>query len=175
MSIQPLNVQLPNKQRNYATFDQKKVDTVVARREQALPELKQVLKTSRDEKQIVETLYILDRMLEKNVKGIDKLYPELSRFNDTKSANIQTFLAGIYRKTQVPDGFGPLVSMLIKNSIESTPSKERKEIQHPPHFDPNEEIGGAILSYIENYAKIGVKKGLSEQKKETVPKLDLKA
>lgn len=54
------------------------------------------------------------------------------------SPNIQTFLAGIYRKTQVPDAFGPLVKMLIQNSMRPQTS----------NFDPNEEIGGAILSYL---------------------------
>ena len=78
-------------------------------------------------------------MLENGVKNIDKMYPALSRFNRTQSPNIQTFLAGIYRKTQVPDAFGPLVSMLINNSLNPVKS---------PFFDPNEEIGGAILSYI---------------------------
>ena len=61
-----------------------------------------------------------------------------SRFNNTTSPNIQTYLAGIYRKTQVPDAFGPLVKMLIQNSLRPQTS----------NFDPNEEIGGAILSYI---------------------------
>ena len=67
------------------------------------------------------------------------MYPTLSRFNETKSPNIQTFLAGIYRKTQVPDAFGPLVKMLIQNSLNPQPNDI---------FDPNEEIGGAILSYV---------------------------
>lgn len=63
---------------------------------------------------------------------------EISKYSD--------FLAGIYRKIQVPDAFGPLVNMLIKNSID------------PPNpnqtFDPNEEIGGAILSYLsDNFRK----------------------
>ena len=79
-------------------------------------------------------------MLENGTQGIDKLYPVFSRFNNTNSTNIQTFLAGIYRKIQVPDAFGPLVKMLIRNSI--TPPNQ------PQIFDPNEEIGGAILSYI---------------------------
>ena len=83
-------------------------------------------------------------MLENGTKGIDKMYPTLSRFNNTQSANIQTFLAGIYRKIQVPDAFGPLVRMLIQNSM--------KQDQNMP-FDPNEEIGGAILSYISDRFK----------------------
>ena len=68
------------------------------------------------------------------------MYPTLARFNQTKSPNVQTYLAGIYRKTQVPDAFGPLVCMLIQNSV--NPPKP------PQYFDPNEEIGGAILSYL---------------------------
>lgn len=134
------SVQMPTKDRNYCVFDQKRVDYFVAQREQALPYLKNVLQTSNDEKQIIEALYITDRLIDAKVKGIPAMYPVLARFNDTKSSNIQAFLAGIYRKTQVPDAFGPLVKMLIKNSIkqESTPA--------------NEEIGGAVLEYIHQYS-----------------------
>lgn len=129
---------LPSGNRNYIIVSPETVQYFVNCRENALPYLSEILENSDNEAQITETLYILDRMLDNDVKGIDKMYPVLSRFNDTKSPNIQTFLAGIYRKTQVPDAFGPLVKMLIQNSI------------HPPksNFDPNEEIGGAILSYL---------------------------
>ena len=129
---------LPSGSRNYTVVSPEKVDYFVKCRENALPYLSEILENSNNETQITETLYILDRMLDAKVEGIDKMYPVLARFNDTKSPNIQTFLAGIYRKTQVPDAFGPLVKMLVQNSI------------HPPksNFDPNEEIGGAILSYL---------------------------
>lgn len=140
-----INVQLPQGTRNYTLFNQDRVNRIVSQREQALPRLKNVLRTSNDEKEIVESLYIVDRMLDNKVKGIPRMYPLFSKFNDTKSPNIQTFLAGIYRKTQVPDAFGPLVKMLINNS--ETPPTEVKT------FDPNEEIGGAILAYISNYSK----------------------
>ena len=139
----PLTV-LPNGDRNYCLFNENKVDFFVKQGHSALPKLKNVLQTSNDEGEIVETMYILDRMLDNGVKGIPSMYPYLSRFNQTKSPNIQVFLAGIYRKTQVPDGFGPLVSMLIQNS--------RKEAPTAP-FNPNEEIGGAIVKYIETYSK----------------------
>jgi len=132
--------QMPTAQRNYCVFDQNKVDYFVKQKEQSIPYLTEVLKHSNNETQIVETLYIMDRMIDNGTKGIDKLYPFFARFNNTESPNIQTFLAGIYRKTQVPDAFGPLVNMLIQNSLKP----------HNPNqtFDPNEEIGGAILSYI---------------------------
>jgi len=132
--------QMPNNQRNYCIFDQNKVDYFVKQKENALPYLSNILANSQDEVQITETLYIMDRMIDNGTKGIDKLYPVFSRFNNTSSPNIQTFLAGIYRKTQVPDAFGPLVKMLIQNSMKpQTPNQP---------FDPNEEIGGAILSYL---------------------------
>lgn len=142
----PINVQMPCANRNYCLFDKNKVDSFVSQKEAALPQLANVIATSMDEKQVVEALYIVDRMIDDGVKNVDKLYPVLSRFNDTKSPNIQTFLAGIYRKTLVPDGFGPLVKMLIQNSI--NPPKDKT-------FDPNEEIGGAILEYIRGPIKCG--------------------
>ncbi len=52
-----------------------------------------MLQTSKDESQIVESLYIIDRMIDGGVKGIPEMYPVFSKFNDTKSPNIQTFLA----------------------------------------------------------------------------------
>lgn len=139
-----VNIQMPEGYRNYVIFDQNKVNHFVSQREKALPYLKKLLQNSQDEKQIVETLYIVDRMLDAGVKGIPSMYPVFSRFNNTQSSNIQSFLAGIYRKTQVPDAFGPLIKMLIQNSV--SPCKNCP-------FEPNEEIGGAILSYISNYSK----------------------
>lgn len=141
MYIQPVNntFQLPNQHRNYCVANQNKVDLFVKMDKYALPLISDTLQKSNDEAEITESLYILDRMIDNGTKGVDKMYPVLSRFNDTKSPNIQTFLAGIYRKLQVPDAFGPLVKMLIQNSINPSPAT---------FFDPNEEIGGAILSYI---------------------------
>lgn len=131
---------LPEGERNYCLFNQHKVNFIVSQGKGALPYLKQILQTSQDEKEILETLYIIDRMLDKGTKGIPAMYPIFSKFNDTKSSNIQAFLAGIYRKTQVPDAFGPLVKMLIQNSLS------------PDKTPADEEIGGAILAYIENYS-----------------------
>lgn len=130
--------QLPSGTRNYTVVDKNKTDYFVSQKEVSLPYLADILAHSNNEAQIVETLYIIDRMLDNGVKGVDKMYPILSRFNNTTSPNIQVFLAGIYRKTQVPDAFGPLVKMLIQNSLRPQTT----------NFDPNEEIGGAILSYI---------------------------
>lgn len=123
---------------NYCTFNQPKVDYFVRQKENALPYLTDILQHSNNEAQITETLYIIDRMIECGTQGIEKLYPVFSRFNNTNSPYIQTFLAGIYRKIQTPDAFGPLCSMLIRNSLNKPLT----------NFDPNEEVGGAILAYL---------------------------
>ena len=129
---------MPTTEYNYCRFDTKAITPVIERGEKALPEIKNNLENAKTEAEVIENLYILDRMLDNGVHKVSELYPTLSKFNQTKSPNIQTFLAGIYRKIKVPDAFGPLIAMLIRNSID------------PPScpFDPNEEIGGAILDYI---------------------------
>ena len=134
-------VSYPNQTRNYCVFDEKRINPLIEKKEDSLSQIKTILNNSNNEDEILEALYALNLMLDNGTDKtkIARLYPQLSRFNNTKSPNIQTFLAGIYRKTKVPDAFGPLCSMLIKNSI------------NPPqncHFDPNEEIGGAILDYL---------------------------
>ena len=128
------SVSYPNQSRNYCTFD----ETRVSQRKN-LDIIKKSLETSKNEDEIVEDLYILNCMLDEGEKRVAELYPILSKYNNSKNPNIQSFLAGIYRKTKVPDSFGPLCVMLIQNAI--NPPKDC-------HFDPNEEIGGAILDYL---------------------------
>jgi len=146
---------LPVGDRNYTIFNQNKVSFISSQKEKAIPYLIDVLDTSGNEEEIVESLYIVDKLIDNGTRGIPAMYKVLSKHNDTKSPNIQAMLAGIYRKTQVPDAFGPLVSMLIKNSMgkgaEPLEQEAEKTAVKPP-FDSNEEIGGAILSYIENYS-----------------------
>ena len=127
-------VSYPNQTRNYCIFDEKRVS-----QRKNLELLKNSLENPKNENEIVEDLYILNCMIDEGEDKVAELYPTLSKYNYSKNPNIQTFLAGIYRKTKVPDGFGPLCVMLIQNAI------------NPPkncHFDPNEEIGGAILDYL---------------------------
>lgn len=131
-------VSFPNAQRNYCLYDEKRTEELVNAGEEALPYIDTFLKSARTEEEVLDSLQILDKMLDKGVKGIDKMYPTLARFNDVSSPNIQVMLAGIYRKTLVPDAFGPLAKMLIRQSI--TPNYK--------YFDPTEEIGGALYEYI---------------------------
>ena len=126
-----MSVSFPNQNRNYCVFDIKDRKT--------LPEIKTSLENPKSEEEVLEDLYVLNIMLDDGNKDIAELYPTLSKYNNSESPNIQTYLAGIYRKIKVPDAFGPLCAMLIRNSI--NPPKDCQ-------FDPNEEIGGAILDYL---------------------------
>lgn len=129
-----MSVSYPNQYRNYCIFDEKRISE-----RKNLETIRESLKNPKSEDEVVEDLYILNLMLDEGENDVKTLYPVLAEYNQSKSPNIQTFLAGIYRKTKIPDAFGPLVSMLIQNSI------------NPPKnvsFDPNEEIGGAILEYL---------------------------
>ncbi len=137
-------VSLPNYQRNYSLYDEARTTELVNAGEQALPYIDTFLKTAQTEEQATDALQILDKMLDKGVKGIDKMYPTLSRFNDVTSPNVQVLLAGIYRKTLVPDAFGPLNKMMLRQTF----------IPNSPYFDPTEEIGGAIMEYLKNQANV---------------------
>ena len=137
-------VSFPNAQRNYCTYDEKRTTELVNAGEEALPYIDTFLKSAQTEEQVLDGLQVLDKMLDKGVKGIDKMYPTLSKFNDVTSPNVQVMLAGIYRKTLVPDAFGPLAKMLIRQSI----------MPNYTYFDPTEEIGGALYEYIRCKAAI---------------------
>ncbi|MBR1943604.1 hypothetical protein IJ843_07715 [bacterium] len=136
--------EMPTKNRPYCIFDQNKVDVFVKNGERAVPKLTKMLQKAKTEDEIVEGLYIADRMIDGGVKNMGNLYyPAFSRFNDSRSANVQTFLSGVYRKTLNPDAFGPLVKMMCDN------------FKDPPkaNFDPNEEVGGAVIEYLRDAVK----------------------
>jgi len=133
-----LSVSYPNQNRNYCLFNEQKIANKVST---DFDDIGRSLAHSKTEDEILENLYVINLKLDNGAdkNEVSKLYPILSQYNDTTSPNIQTFLAGIYRKTKIPDAFGPLVKMLIQNSI--NPPKDA-------NFDPTEEIGGAILDYL---------------------------
>ena len=138
------DVSFPNPQRNYCTFNKQRTNELVNAGEEALPYIDTFLKSACTEEQVTDGLQVIDKMLDKGVKGIDKMYPTFSQFNDVTSPNVQVLLAGIYRKTLVPDAFGPLNKMLYRQTV----------MPNSPYFDPTEEIGGAIMEYLTHQAKI---------------------
>lgn len=127
-------VSYPNQTRNYCIFDDQRIQA-----KKDFDIIKNTLENPKNNEEVLESLCALNLMIDEGAENVEKLYPSLSKYNHTKDPNIQTFLAGIYRKIKIPDAFGPLCVMLIQNAI--NPPKDC-------HFDPNEEIGGAILDYL---------------------------
>ncbi len=138
------NVSFPNAYRNYCMFNEKRTEAIVKEGEMALPYLNSFIQNAQTEEELLDALHVLDRMLDRGVKGIDKMYPTLSKYNNAISPNIQVLLAGIYRKTLVPDAFGPLNKMFIRQTF----------MPNSPYFDPTEEIGGAIMEYLKSQSNI---------------------
>lgn len=133
---------LPNEKRNHAYFDEKLAEKIASGKEKSIQPILNMLSETDDEKQVTAGLLLLNRIIDAGAKNVGDTYPVISRFNYNPSHNIQVMLAGIYRKTLVPDGFGPLMVMFAKNA--------KNPVQIP--FDPNEEVGGAILEYLRNTA-----------------------
>lgn len=135
-----LGITYPDMARSHCVFNDG-VYKVLETRQGNLPEIKESLKNPESNDEVVADLYVLNQMLDNgtDTKEVWKIYPELSKYNRTKDPNIQTLLAGVYRKTKIPDAFGPLIVMLIQNAI--NPPKDCP-------FNPDEEIGGAILDYL---------------------------
>lgn len=142
------DIKYPEPNKNYCQFNEKRVNEIANYKEKAIQPLSMYIGSSMNHNGIIESLFVVNKLIDNKTKNVEQLYPALSRFNYSGCPHIQTLLAGIYRKMQIPDGFGPLVNMLIQNS--------KVQNQYPrPLFDPNEEIGGAILEYIKNYAAKG--------------------
>lgn len=131
---------LPDEKRNYSLFDEKLAFKIASYKDKSVKPVLNMLKMAEKEKDITAGLFLLNRIIDSGAKNVAETYPVISKFNYSKSHNIQVMLAGIYRKTLVPDAFGPLMVMFLNNS--QNPS------QIP--FDPNEEVGGAILEYLRN-------------------------
>lgn len=131
--------QLPTATRPFAIFDNEKVDMFVRNKELAIPRLAKMVDDAKTEEEKTECIFIADQMAEAGTKNMGSMYYRMSKFNDDKSPNVQTFLSGFYRKTLNPDAFGPLVKTMMDNI--KTPHKNIS-------YDPNEEVGGAVIEYI---------------------------
>ena len=81
-----LSVTYPNQNRNYCTFDTGRVNSIVAKKEQALPEIEAALKNPKNEDEIIIYLYILNLLLDNGAdkKAVANIYPTLSKYNYTK-------------------------------------------------------------------------------------------
>lgn len=104
--------------------------------------LYQLLLTSPHRTQVAEGLYLAQRLAESKTSNVRKLYAAAARFNTTTDPLIQVYLAGFYRKLGVPESFGPMLAMLMRNSQQAVSSYV------PNATQANEEVGGTLLQLL---------------------------
>jgi hypothetical protein len=117
------------------------IDTLVNYREATPPVLYNTLANTYNLMTLVEGLYTAQRLAETRVSNVEMLYGATQRLHSHPHPLVQIYLAGFYRALNAPHTLGPLLSMLVKNAVMPGPPV-------PSAFDPQEEIGGAILDLI---------------------------
>lgn len=131
---------LPDEKYNYSRFDEELAEKISSYKDGATKPVVKLLSQTEDETRVTAGLYLLNRIIDAGAKNAGDYYHVISKFNNSDSANVQTMLAGVYRKTQIPDGFASLMTMYLKNL----------KNQKTKPFNPDEEICGAILAYLGN-------------------------
>lgn len=121
------------------------VEQIVAFREAALPSLYQLMSQTQNILTMCEALYAAQRLAENRVNGVNQLYGVTQFWHNNAHPLVQIYLSGFYRKLNAPETFGPLMTMLVRNALQAGPPI-------PGAFNPQEEIGGAVLDLIANKA-----------------------
>lgn len=114
------------------------IESLVQYRHAVVPALYQLLNTSSNRFQVIEGLYLAQRLAEEKVYGVRNLYAAAARFNQSTDPLILTYLAGFYRKLDVPESFGPMLGRLVALSQQPYPQGQ----------NPLEEIGGTVLQQL---------------------------
>lgn len=134
-------------------FNEALTRQLAAQREQAIPVLAGVLANTQSIPALLEGLYTADLMADMGVRGLDRLYPAVSRWNANPDPLVQIYLAGFYRKINTPTSFGPMLATLVHHAVNNYPA------QASPTHNLTEEVGGAVLQQLaETTANITVQK-----------------
>lgn len=121
------------------------VETIVRFREAAVPLLCQFLAGTQNILAMAEGLYTAQRLAEERVSNVGMIYGVTKHWHTQPHPLVQIYLSGFYRKLNAPETLGPLATMLLRNALQPGPPI-------PPAFDPQEEVGGAILDLIAHKA-----------------------
>ncbi len=127
-------------------FNEPLVAQIASYRDQAVPALSRLLQAVVPAPemylpQVLEGLYLADRLAQYGVKSAANLAPVVAPLNTHPHPLIQIYLAGFYRKINRPETFGPMLSTLIRESMNPTPGTS-------PMMNPTEEVGGTLLQQI---------------------------
>lgn len=115
------------------------IESLAKHRQHVIPPLFQLLSSSMQPMQIVEGLYLAQRLAETKTPGVQQLYAAAARFNYTNDPLIQVYLAGFYRKLNVPEAFGPMLEMALRHA------QQPRTTPFQVGLNPMEEVGGTLL------------------------------
>lgn len=121
------------------------IESLAQQGTRVLPELHQLLNTSNHRLQLVEGLYLAQRLAEKRVPGVNQLYASTTRLHLTTDPLLQVYLAGFYRHIDEPAAYGPMMEMMIRHS--QRPLWERQREIQQTGINAVEEIGGTLMAY----------------------------
>lgn len=122
------------------------VESLAQQGTRILPELGQLLSTSVYRLQLIEGLYLAQRLAEKKTPGVNQLYANTSRFHFATDPLLQVYLAGFYRHIDEPAAYGPMMEMMLRHS--QRPAWERQQEIQQTGINAVEEIGGTLLSQL---------------------------
>lgn len=117
--------------------------------------LGRLLYSSMHRLQIIEGLYLAQRLAELKAPGVKSLYAATTRFQYSTDPLVQVYLAGFYRKLNVPESFGPMLEMLVRQA--------QQPPRYQPGLNPMEEVGGTILQQLAEHSAAEVLKRLASR------------
>ena len=143
-----------NKTTGLVQLNKPLVEQIVRYREQAVEPLAELLEFSNSRRQVVEGLYTAQRLAETGTRNLNLLYAVVAdRFQNTKDAWLQTYIAGFYRAFKEPASTGHLLKMLSQN----------KATQSGSMLNPAEEIGGTLLELVSDQVAKKLQRQLAAQ------------
>ncbi|WP_373532609.1 hypothetical protein [Vampirovibrio sp.] len=102
-------------------FNEALVNRIVALRENALPSLHLLLKSTNTTTTILEALHTASRLAEQGVSGVETLYPAAAHLNSHIDPAVQMQLARFYGKINEPKAIGPMLNTVIHYATNQYP------------------------------------------------------
>jgi len=120
-------------------FDEPLITQITHFHERAIPPLVAMFKKPPSDRALLEGIRVAEKLADAHTPGVESLYAPLSRWNTHPNPLIQIYLAGLYRRLNLPATVGPMMATLIHQSVMNYPA------QGSPANNITEEVGGTIL------------------------------
>lgn len=120
-------------------FDEPLMTQIVHFHERAIPALAAMFKHPPSDLALLEGIRVAEKLADTNTPGVETLYAPLSQWNTHPNPMIQIYLAGLYRRLNLPATVGPMLATLMHQSMTNY------QAQGSPMQNITEEVGGTIL------------------------------